>query len=146
MYSKPEVSRYTGLELLDLMGPVETAYCDLSGVQEDCALIFELETPNGLTLEDLDSFEKDKWRIHYVLTGPETGDTCSPVSGECEGPDCIFDLDGGPPSDTHLDLRVNMCDEFDGCNPWGEWKLEAWWEIGDKELLPACTEKVDLLG
>jgi hypothetical protein len=29
MYSKPEVTRYSGNELLDLMGPVETGYCDI---------------------------------------------------------------------------------------------------------------------
>jgi hypothetical protein len=36
MYVKPEVTRYSGRELLGLIGPVETAYCDIPPTLEDC--------------------------------------------------------------------------------------------------------------
>jgi hypothetical protein len=36
MYVKPEVTRYCGTELLDLMGPVETGYCDIPDTLVEC--------------------------------------------------------------------------------------------------------------
>jgi hypothetical protein len=88
MYVKPEVTQYSGAELLDLMGPVETGYaCSLDGGPEPFILCETVEFTVGMRdIEECDSF---KW----VLTGPDNCDS-STREGECR-PDSGGDYDWG---------------------------------------------------
>jgi hypothetical protein len=134
MYKKPEVTKYSGTELLDLMGPVETAYssCYLESGQEGCDLMFALGTPEGMVAEDFDGFG-------FVLKGP---DNCGTEKGECvfEGEDdnCIFDSDGELNTKS-LVFWTDLCEA--SCNVDGTWTLEAWWLDGDIDN-PRCPVEV----
>jgi hypothetical protein len=143
MYSKPEVSRYTGLELLDLMGPVETAYdCDLDGREVDGGIEFILETPDGRSLDDLfpEFPPVGGDGIGTVLT-PTGGQECPDAIGgwPCEG-FCVYEEPALTGSETSVPLL--LADICGLCDATGEWTLKAWWIVDGKEL-PSCTEKVD---
>jgi hypothetical protein len=60
MYVKPDVTRYSGTELLDLMGPVETGYCEIPDTIVNCErAYFEvplcLKDPDFIVFEVIDS-------------------------------------------------------------------------------------------
>jgi hypothetical protein len=139
MYEKPEVTRYSGKELLDLMGPVETQYdCDLDGKQVGgCEIEFILQSPGGRELGDVFDDEEDIG-IRYRLTGPCTaGDR----SGVCTpGWDCLFPDPEPSSTDTEVPLFLDgRCDS--PCDD-GFWTLEVWW-INDGEEYPSCSTTVE---
>jgi hypothetical protein len=143
MYVKPEVTRYTGTELLDLMGPAETAYeCDLSGqqgTQDDiCDLEFLLVTPDGRSLEDSFPGGLSTVGIGFELTGPNNCGTWSGVCGANEN-DCVFNLGEPDAGDTYVWMVYpDACHSDPSCDPDGDWELTAWW-IDDGDELPSCT-------
>jgi len=122
MYVKPEVTRYSGKELLDLMGPVETAYdCNLDGPEflscPDAEETFRLVSPEGTTLDDWGS---ERW----LLTGPGT---CGDTGWTSEGGD-LGEWDGASSPDGFtrtIDFRGNLHSIL-GCDDSGDWMLEVY--------------------
>lgn len=75
MYVKPEVTRYSGTELLDLMGPVETGYCEIRQVEEvtRCQKELRVLLPDGTTTDDYEE------RLGFYLMPQRPGE-CSDSS------------------------------------------------------------------
>jgi hypothetical protein len=133
MYVKPEVTNYSGKELLDLMGPVETAYdCDLTGDQGtgdgQSYIEYTLQVPEGSELDDFDG-------TYFHLDGPcaERTGTC----GEGIGDDCI--LESGEEGLTYIEFGINICEvSEEPCDPTGNWTLETQLIEDGKRLPPGC--------
>jgi hypothetical protein len=136
MYAKPEVTRYGGKELLDLMGPVETAYkCGLDGPETpfDCANAnFTLFAPEGTSSFDWEGY-------NWILTGP---DSCDQVEtrGWC-GPgetDCPWEP--GEESEASYEFSGDLC-EILNCRDSGEWTLGV--ELFDGKTSEPCSASMD---
>jgi hypothetical protein len=133
MYVKPEVTRYSGTELLDLMGPVETAYiCGLDGPDvHSCETIeFTLYAPEGTSSFDWEGY-------NWTLIGP---DGCDPVetSGWC-GPNeenCPWELTDE--DKTAAVFTGNLCDILVCNDECGDWTLEV--ELFDGETSEPCSK------
>lgn len=102
MYVKPEVTRYGGKELLDLMGPVETGYCDIE-VQEQapCQKELRVNTPT-----DLDDYRE---RLGWQITPADPGgcsddDDSGVIPGPADG--CFGDITDG---DGYFRVPVDVC-------------------------------------
>jgi hypothetical protein len=134
MYEKPEVTRYSGTELLDLMGPVEMAYCTLEAGQEDCNIIFSLPAPEGMVAEDFDGFG-------FILDGPND---CETVKEPCFFDNgCLFEVEDNLNSKTVV-FYLNLCQT--PCDVDGTFTVEAWWlEDGwnDGKVSQSCIGDVD---
>jgi hypothetical protein len=73
MYAKSEVTRYSGKEPLDLMGPVETGYCDIEIIEENgCEKLLRV-----IPSADLDDYRE---RLGWQLTPADPGE-CSDRDG-----------------------------------------------------------------
>jgi hypothetical protein len=148
MYSKPEVSRHTGLELLDLMGPVETAYCDLSVVDgDDCSRLVRVEASGNID----DLVEAIGWEVR---PDPDNG-RCGQDDGvimdgdECTNgePICCFEEPYEAPNGD-LMVWVNMCCLLE-CGPEEnneEWNLEFSFfdDLPPRNAVATCDVDIDL--
>jgi len=103
MYVKPEVTRYSGAELLDLMGPVETAYtCELRAEPTS----IECDTPETTTyivdISDLPDFTEVVFSYTYLSGADPFSDTIQESKGTVvdstwryeEGASCSVDYPG----------------------------------------------------
>jgi hypothetical protein len=141
MYVKPEVTRYSGAELVDLMGPVETAYdCNLEVTQDGCDIVFTLDLPNGMTVGDMEDWKG----FGFVLDSPNH-ECADNEEGFCP-PDntfCPFEDPGEDPGDTSLELRLlNVCEDPPDCQKNGTWYMEAWWVDGSGKDGEPCYAEV----
>jgi hypothetical protein len=76
VYEKPEVTQYSGAELIDLMGPVETAYCEVkapeSVVCEGASLAVDFSDIPDFT-EGLWTFREPSGQLVEVRYDRESG-------------------------------------------------------------------------
>lgn len=120
------MTRYAGKELLELMGPVETAYCDMDGEQEvRCSIRYTLELPECSVLGDFDG-------VDLLLNGPCADDIDD---------NCLI-TDEGPPDlgATSVDFLIDICAISESCYATGNWALETRL-IEDGERLPGCESR-----
>jgi hypothetical protein len=119
MYTKPDVTRYSGRELLDLMGPVETGYCDIEVIGGDgCSKVLQVSLPLPPPAYD----NAIAWQIIPDTNGQcsdsdESGIVRSFPDGTCFGSNVL--------EDDYLELSVNVCCLAGGCTPdeWEHWTL-----------------------
>jgi len=146
MYVKPEVTRYSGTELLDLMGPVETAYsCELSVAwSDDCWRLVSVGVSENIDIDDL--VEAIGWDVR---PDPDNGQ-CSPDDGVVVGSDectdgeaiCCFDFEDSDEDE----IWVNMCCLLE-CGPERgpeEWNLELSFFDDSPPVNPVATCDVDI--
>jgi hypothetical protein len=116
MYLKPEVTRYSGTELLDLMGPVETAYCELEP-REPPAPWCDVDTYWRLSYEGFTTREIEDARVYWEMSGPGCGTETGVCDGETEeGCEKIFAGEKGN-SESPIDIDTNPPCEILECDP-----------------------------
>jgi hypothetical protein len=114
MYVKPDVTRYTGTELLDLMGPVETGYCDIEVVEEGpCQKLMLVSLPAGSDINDVEDLLG--WRII-----PDDDSVCEEDEGEAPEPPGCFGAFGAEGND--IGVGLDVCCLADCAPP----ELEQW--------------------
>jgi hypothetical protein len=103
MYVKPEVTRYSGTELLDLMGPVETAYtCELRAEPTTIECDSSDTATYIVDISDMPDFTKVVFSYTYLSGADPFSDTIPRSEGTMvdstwryeEGASCNVDYPG----------------------------------------------------
>ena len=125
MYTKPMISTYSGKSLRDLIGPVETQYCEceLNGVDvtPDIFLCCD-QTDVTITLNGVVATCPDFSNVNIRLIDPTgtqlTNDDFSPADGMTSGSDWmlpVYDFSGIIPDPGMYTIRVTVTAE-EGCS------------------------------
>jgi hypothetical protein len=140
MYVKPEVTRYSGTELLDLMGPVETGYVDYEcreiSVVPESGFIVTCGSSLDITFQWPIPEPPTGWdHVEYRVTPP---DLSSCGQAEESMPEGLLDVDEDKGINT-LSLPgaipdgpsdFNFCDLAECSDP-GVYTLELWFVDSD---------------